>query len=260
MNPVRFRCLSIYLLISMFLITSVFAEDGENHGETSHHAHWGYEAPEHWGELNPKDAVCNTGQSQSPVNLTLSVPTDLQNIQFRYNQAKLNIVNNGHTIQANVREANTIVYNGVTYKLRQLHFHHPSEHTVNGVPAPMEAHFVHEDPLTGNLAVIGVLLIEGNADHDGYASILNNMPSHKDETFKDGSVIDLDPLLPENRLFATYSGSLTTPPCSEIVRWLVLSTPISLSAQQIEAFSTIYPLNARPVQPLHGRDLLQDNQ
>ncbi len=248
------------VLLTLFiasLATSVFAQD------TQPPPHWEYEGedgPEHWGELGEIYALCGTGTAQSPIDITSSTGVGLSDISFDYGESALNIFNNGHTIQVDAdASSNSILYNGITYDLVQFHFHHPSEHTVDGVPAAMEIHFVHRDPHSGNLAVVGVLLTEGETDNEAYAAVFDHLPAEMGEPDAMGNTLDLASLVPESTLFTTYNGSLTTPPCSEIVRWLVLDTPISLSSEQIEAFAAIHEMNARPVQPLNGRDLLADN-
>jgi carbonic anhydrase len=165
---------------------------------------------------------------------------------------------NGHTIQVNYDEGSSITYNETTYQLVQFHFHHPSEHTVNGEPAAMEIHFVHKDA-AGNLAVVGVLLVEGEADNQAYASVFTHLPAEESEPQTSDIKVNAADMLPESRTFYTYTGSLTTPPCTQGVRWLLLTEPIELSAAQLAAFNAIFEHNARPVQPLNDRDLLQDN-
>ncbi len=158
----------------------------------------------------------------------------------------------------NVDAGSAIVYNGITYDLLQFHFHAPSEHTIDGEAAPLEIHFVHQDPNSDNLAVVGILLTEGESDNEAYATVFDHLPADVGEPEAIGEPIALAALLPEARAFYTYQGSLTTPPCSEIVRWLLLDNPVELSAQQIAAYRAQYDGNARPVQARGKRDLLRD--
>jgi len=222
---------------------------------------WGYEGdvgPDNWGELNPNWAECGEGRAQSPIDIANATTIDLSDIQVNYGEAPLRIFNNGHTIEVKVDEGYAITYNEIDYNLLQFHFHHPSEHLIDGEAAAMELHFVHASD-NGNLAVIGVLIQEGEAN-DNYASIFDNLPNEVSEAPDTATLsIDLESLLPVDSQFTTYNGSLTTPPCSEIVRWLVMNDPITLSAEQIDAFAAIYAANARPAQPLNDRDLLSDN-
>ena len=224
---------------------------------------WGYSGergPDYWGALSPEFALCADGTAQSPIDIRDASELDLVDITFGYGETANNIFNNGHTIQVNVDEGSQIVYNEISYSLLQFHLHSPSEHTIDGEAAPMEIHFVHQDPNSGALAVVGILLAADNVENDAYAPIFDNMPSEVGEPAALGEAIDLEALLPEDRRYFTYQGSLTTPPCSEIVRWLLLDTPVQLSKAQIKAFADLYPLNARPTLPLGNRDLLLDSQ
>lgn len=224
---------------------------------------WSYsgdKGPEHWGALSPEFALCADGTAQSPINIRNASEVDLVDIAFQYGQSAKNIFNNGHTIQVNVDEGSHIVYNEITYNLLQFHFHSPSEHTINGEAAAMEIHFVHQDPNSGALAVVGILLAGGDAENGAYAPIFDNLPSEIGEPAAAGEALDLESLLPENLSYFTYQGSLTTPPCSEIVRWLLLEAPVYLSRAQIDAFAAIYNYNARPAMPLGKRDLLLNSQ
>lgn len=241
--------LVLALGISALMLTALADEAG-----------WGYAGetgPAHWGALSPDFALCEDGAAQSPIDIAGSSELDLVDIEFQYGATANNIFNNGHTIQVNVDAGSAILYNGITYNLLQFHFHLPSEHTIDGAAAAMEIHFVHQDPRSGNLAVVGVLLVEG-ADNAAYATVFDNLPADVGEPMAQGTEISLEALLPAARAFYTYQGSLTTPPCSEIVRWLVLDAPLELSAEQIAAFAAIHAGNARPVQPLGARDLLRD--
>ena len=224
---------------------------------------WGYTGetgPEHWGEMAPEFAMCAEGFAQSPIDIRDPGEVDLVDIEFQYGQSNSMITNNGHTIQVNVAAGSHIIYNGISYDLLQFHFHHPSEHTIDGVAAPMEIHFVHQDPNSGMLAVVGVLLEQGDADNEAYKVVMDDMPSDVEEAQVMGQALALESLLPEERAYYTYQGSLTTPPCSEVVRWLLLDTPVHLSGAQIDAFAEMYAYNARPTMPLGKRDLLQDSR
>ncbi len=221
--------------------------------------HWGYEGdagPSHWSQLSPDFALCEEGLAQSPIDIRDAVETDLVDIGFHYGETANKIFNNGHTIQVNIDPGSYIVYNGIRYDLLQFHFHAPSEHTIAGEAAALEIHFVHQDRNSGNLAVVGILLTEGAADSEAYAAVFDNLPAEVGEPEPAGNPIALAPLLPEARGYYTYQGSLTTPPCSEVVRWLLLDEPLALSPEQVAAFRAIYAGNARPTQPLGERDLL----
>ena len=239
----------------LILATAALAQDDE-------HPHWTYEGeegPAHWGELDESFAACSVGNAQSPIDITNATPVQLTDIEFNYDAVPMAIFNNGHTIQVQYAEGSHIVYNEITYDLVQFHFHQPSEHTVNGEAFGMELHLVHRDPLSGNLAVVGVLLREGDADNAAYAPLFDNLPTEVSEADMEAEMtINATDLLPASHAYYTYNGSLTTPPCTQIVRWLVLTEPVEVSAAQLEAFGAIYSMNARPVQPLNNRDLLEN--
>ena len=221
--------------------------------------HWGYEGdagPSQWGALSPDFNLCEEGQAQSPIDIRAAVATDLVDINFHYGKTANSIYNNGHTIQVNTDPGSHIVYNGIRYDLLQFHFHSPSEHTIAGEAAALEIHFVHQDRNSGNLAVVGVLLTDGGSDNAAYAAVFDNLPDEVGEPEPVGEAIALAALLPETLGYYTYQGSLTTPPCSEVVRWLLLDEPVALSAGQVAAFRAIYDGNARPTLPLGQRDLL----
>ena len=262
MMPARYRIL-IYTLatiaLNCLLLFYSLADE----------IHWGYdgdEGPAHWGGLSPDYALCADGSAQSPIEIRDASELDLVDIEFHFGErdrdaeATDSIYNNSHTIQVNVGDGSTIIYNGITYELLQFHFHSPSEHTINGEAAAMELHFVHKDRNSGALAVVGILLIEADSENEAYTSIFNHMPAEVGEPETMAGALDIDALLPEARTYFTYQGSLTTPPCSEIVRWLLLDTPVALSAEQIATYTAIYSGNARPTMPLGKRDLLQSSQ
>jgi carbonic anhydrase len=248
------KLLGLSILILMFSIFSANAQDTE----PPHWTYEGEEGAEHWGELSPDYVACLDGTAQSPIDVTGAAGLDLSNIEFGFSATTMNIFNNGHTIQVNADAGSSIIYNEINYDLLQFHFHHPSEHSVNGELADMEIHFVHRDPDGGGLAVVGVLLMAGEADNAAYAPIFDNLPAEKNEPTEGTIELDLNAMMPEARTFFTYQGSLTTPPCSEVVRWLLLDTPVELSEAQLEAFGAIFEMNARTPQPRNDRDLLHD--
>lgn len=243
------------------LFFMIGCEDDEEEKEENKHAaiHWGYEGeigPEHWGELSDEYALCSSGLAQSPIDIAQTVPEDLLNIAFNYKPSNLNIVNNGHTIQANCAEGSGIEVDGVRYELLQFHFHAPSEHTINGQFSDMELHLVHKSA-DGNLAVVGVMLNKG-AENAAFAPVFDNMPAVVDEENNPDALVNTEDLLPEDGLTYRYIGSLTTPPCSENVRWYVMKTPVEVSEAQVAAFEAIFHNNNRPVQPLNDREVVED--
>jgi carbonic anhydrase len=227
----------------------------------------GDEGPANWGKLSPKFAVCASGREQSPIDIVKPLPVkDAAALGIRFSPAALKIahlthvadgINNGHTIQINYPGGDTLSIGDASYALVQYHFHGPSEHTVNGKHFPMEMHFVHK-ATDGKLAVIGVLIAEG-AHNAAFDPIWANLPARKgDETHYPAVNVDVDRLLPSTRTSYRYDGSLTTPPCAEGVKWIVMTTPIELSAAQIGAFTSKIQNNNRPVQGLNGRRVVID--
>jgi carbonic anhydrase len=222
--------------------------------------HWAYdgdEGPEHWGELDPDYALCSTGKAQSPIDIVDPKDTDLANIEINYHpMSPMKIVNNGHTIQVVVDPGNTLTLDGVEYELLQFHFHQPSEHLIAGEHQPLEMHLVHKTA-EGNTTVLGVLLKEGSGG-EPFAPIFSNLPTEVGTEQTIDVTVNLIDLLPESRITYRYEGSLTTPPCTEGVHWLVFTEPAEISAEQI-ATAAKFKTNARPVQPLNGRTVEEDS-
>lgn len=217
-------------------------------------AHWSYEGetgPMHWGKMNSANNKCDLGERQSPIDIRDGIKVDLDMINFDYKPVAFTVVDNGHTIQVNLSTGNYINVSGKTYELLQFHFHRPSEERINGRGFEMVAHLVHKDR-EGKLAVVAVLLEAGQAQ-EVIQLVWNNLPLEKNDPVKALSNIDVAKLFPAKRDYFTYMGSLTTPPCSEGVLWLVLKQPVEISADQIAIFSRLYPMNARPIQKSAGR-------
>ena len=221
---------------------------------------WGYEAengPDVWGQLNPEYRLCCAGIHQSPIDIVDSTPTKLSPITFNYQPTSLNIHNTGNTIQVDYHKGSWIEVEGTKYHLLQFHFHAPSEHQVAGNLSDMEMHLVHKSE-DSTLAVIGVFIKSGNIN-TAFNSFWQHLPSAQGESQQIKDVIlNAFDLLPSTKHTYRYNGSLTTPPCSENVKWFVLTTPIEMSHSQIAAFKAIFSGNNRPVQPLNGRELLVD--
>ncbi len=219
--------------------------------------HWTYEGetgPDHWKDLCSGFAACG-GERQSPIDIqTANVVSDdqLAKPELHYASTPVHIVNNGHTVQFNVSGDNTAKLDGKDYALLQFHYHHLSEHTIDGKHFPLEVHFVHKHS-DNDFAVIGVMFVEGK-ENDLLKKYLDKFPKEKGE-FKADEQIDLADLMPSDLTYYRYDGSLTTPPCSEVVNWYVLKTPVEASKEQIEKFAEILHNNYRPVQPLNGRQV-----
>lgn len=225
-----------------------------------HDVHWAYSGdtgPESWGRLKPEFQQCMLGKRQSPIDIREGIPVQLDPIQFDYRPSNFRVIDNGHTVQVNVEPGNGITVMGRRYELLQFHFHRPSEERINGRQYEMVAHLVHKD-MDGKLAVVAVLMDQGKA-HPLVQQVWNNLPLEKNSEQGAMTQIDLTHLLPEQRQYYTYMGSLTTPPCSEGVLWMVMKQPAGMSREQIGVFSKLYPMNARPVQSQAGR-LIKDGQ
>lgn len=225
--------------------------------ETPRPARWGYAGdvgPEHWAGLAPENRLCAIGTRQSPIDIREGLAVDLEPIAFDYRPGSFSVLDNGNTIQVDVAPGNGLTVMGRRYELQQFHFHRPSEERINGKQFDMVAHLVHRD-VQGRLAVVAVLLERGRDDkaHPIIQTVWGNLPLEKGEALPAQAQIDLNQLLPEERGYYTYMGSLTTPPCSEGVLWMVLRQPVALSGQQLDVFARLYPMNARPLQAGSGR-------
>lgn len=216
---------------------------------------WGYAglgAPENWGKLRPNYAVCATGKRQSPIDIRGGIRVDLEPIKFDYRATHFRIVDTGHTVQVEVGEGSSITVMGRNYPLTHIHFHRPAEERIDGKTYDMSAHLVHRD-YDGTTAVIAIPMERGS-EHPLVQTLWNHMPLEVGmEVMPPNVVIDLSRLLPESREYFTYMGSLTTPPCTENVLWMVFKNPVQVSPAQIGIFARLYPNNARPIQPLHDR-------
>jgi carbonic anhydrase len=220
--------------------------------------HWSYEGaegPNHWGELDPASRVCSAGGEQSPLNIRGSVKAQLPLLGFAWAKRADTIVNNGHTIQLNFAAGGTLTAAPAGYTLVQFHFHRPSEHLVDGKAFAMEAHFVHQNA-AGGLGVIGVLMAAGMSN-PVFKKVVETMPASPGVPVAADPGIDPNALLPKRRSYYRYEGSLTTPPCSETVDWMLLTDPIQVAEAEIAAFAKLYAMNARPVQKANRRFVLR---
>lgn len=227
-----------------------------------HAVHWGYKGeggPRHWGDLAPENISCKIGKNQSPIDLRDKAgvgTTGLPQLDIHYRDVPLKILNNGHTLQVNYPLGSYIQVGGHRYELLQFHFHTPSEHKKEGFNYPMEVHLVHKDG-DGNLAVMGVIFQEGE-ENPQIETLLTHLPKEigKQEIHRN---LTLNPVMfvPGNTEFYKYSGSLTTPPCSEGVYWMVFKHPIEASAEQIEKMNEVMGENARPTQEINSRAVLK---
>lgn len=218
--------------------------------------HWSYEGekgPEHWGALSEENSACSAGSQQSPIDIRGAIKADLPDLGLDWKSGGT-ILNNGHTIQVKAAPGGTLSRGDKTYELVQYHFHAPSEHMVEGKNFAMEVHFVHKHVETGALGVLGVFITPG-ADNATFASLAAKFPQKAGE---EAALDTVDPrgLLPGSLDYWAYEGSLTTPPCSEIVDWMVARTPIEVAASDIEKFTALYSMNARPALSANRRYVL----
>ena len=218
---------------------------------------WGYTgktAPENWGNLSAEYKICQVGSQQSPIDLNRAIDSKLSKLKIEYKDVPLKILNNGNTIRVNTTPGNYLILDETSFELLQFHFHHPSEHTVEGNVYPMEIHLVHQNE-RGELAVLGIFCKTGK-ENLTLKPIWDAMPSKKKaETKIAGVKITISDLLPKSKETYRYFGSLTTPPCLEVVNWIVFKEPMEVSQEQIDRFKKIFPLNARPVQSFNRRVL-----
>ena len=217
---------------------------------------WGYEphnGPALWGTLDPTFSACALGEEQSPIDLTAGRRPDPISIEFDYRRTRIVVGNTGKTIQVNPDPGSATVLNSVRFDLQQFHFHHASEHPVDGTQLPLEMHLVHRSD-GGSLAMVGVLFEEGKPNC-ALRPVWAHLPREPGASHVVPGELDLASLLPATRTTWRYRGSLTTPPCTEGVDWVILTDPLTMSAEQIATFGAIYPNNFRPVQPLGERVL-----
>jgi carbonic anhydrase len=217
---------------------------------------WHYEGhggPSEWQFLCVGYAECG-GSTQSPINIIqTSTSSGPGNLTLNYGSSTTDIVNNGHTIQFNYNPGSTMQWRGESWELLQFHMHTASEHTVNGTSYPMEAHFVHKNK-AGELAVIGILFETGQAS-SFFSPFMSTLPTAEDQTVKTSATYTVKDVFPANLGHYQYDGSLTTPPCSKGVNWIVLRETTTASAAQLAQFKAIMKQNNRPVQPLNGRQV-----
>jgi len=226
----------------------------------AHPTHWDYAGaggPESWGQMKPEFAKCSNGTRQSPIDIRDGIKVELDAVQFDYKPSGFRVIDNGHTVQVNVSAGSSIEVMGRRYELMQFHFHRPSEERIDGRQFDMVVHLVHKD-IDGRLAVVAVLLERGSAQ-PLVQSVWNNLPLEKGEEVAARSTLNLSDLLPAERNYFTYMGSLTTPPCSEGVLWMVMKQPVQISGDQIGIFARLYPMNARPIQSAAGRLIKESN-
>ena len=214
-------------------------------------------SPDAWGRLKPEFATCANGTRQSPIDIRDGIKVELAPIRFDYQPGAFGVIDDGHTVQVNVAPGSSIEVLGRRYALVQFHFHRPSEERIDGKPFDMVVHLVHRDS-EGRIAIVAVLLERGSAQKV-VQNVWNNLPLEQGVELAAPGALNPNELLPDERSYYTYMGSLTTPPCSEGVLWMVMKTPVPISAEQIAVFAHLYPMNARPIQPAGGRLIKESN-
>jgi len=244
------------LLASLFIVSLALPTAAQEGG---HPPHWGYAGevgPEHWAEFESDFGACTSGRNQSPIDLDNFIEAELPRIAFDYKPGGHQVVNNGHAIQVNYNPGSKITVDGMDFALKQFHFHSPSENTIKAKSFPIEAHFVHADA-KGNLAVVALMFEEG-ASNKLLEQVWPHVPKIENAKAGLATQVSAEDLLHANRDYYRYDGSLTTPPCSEGVRWFVLKHHAKASADQLAMVQEVlgHP-NNRPVQPVGARVILQ---
>lgn len=243
------------VIVSSALTGSALAQQPGEQPEAE--AEFGYEGaigPSNWARLSPEYGTCATGVEQSPVDIPATAPTNEAGLDPSYRPTELAVTNTGHSLQTDYEPGSFLEAEGSSYELQQFHFHNPSEHTVDGNATPLELHLVHENS-QGEAAVVSVLLVEGETN-EALAPVFENLPAEEGEAPVPGASVDAAGFLPQQTSYWRYDGSLTTPPCTEGVKWFVMTEPVEVSSEQIAAHNAIYSGNARPTQPLNAREFL----
>lgn len=253
-------CFSIILFAAIILLSLFYRLEKSYSASSEVKFKWSYSGktgPEYWGELNPSYIQCSKGSMQSPINIDTSEVvkiSGLAEILFRYSPSSFTVKNNGRTIIVKPNnQKNLLLIGNTKYILQQIHFHHPSEHELNKQKFPIEIHLVHQNSI-GEIAVVGLFVKEGMSN-SGFKTIFAHIPRtiNLEETVKEK--LDLASLLLDEKEVYRYEGSLTTPPCTEDVKWLIFKKPIEMSKQQIRQMAQLYPVNNRPLQSIGNRDV-----
>lgn len=220
---------------------------------------WGYigeNNPTHWAELSPEFRLCQTGRHQTPINLIKTPAIETASLDIHYQPTPLAIVHTGRTMQVNYQPGSSFTFKGEMFELLQFHFHHPSEHHLAGQEFDLEIHLVHRAS-SGKLAVMGIFAQAG-ALNPVLQAIWTVMPTQPGQSITQAAtLVNATDLLPRDRHFYEYQGSLSTPPCAEDVLWLVITQPITVSTQQVQQFASLFPHNARPLQAIRDRIIKQ---
>ena len=251
----------LFAALSCVYAMPVVAAEADVDSETSGHGavHWGYTgagAAALWGDLAPEFEVCKTGTQQSPINIDKFIQAELPRLTYAYSPSPLSVSNTGRSVQVNYAPGSHLTLDEKVFELQSFQFHTPSEHYLDGAPYPMELEFIHKAE-DGAMAIISVLVKVG-AHNPVIEGIWQNVPAAGQSKSVDSVGLSAEDLMPEDKSYYTYEGSLTSPPCTEGVVWYVLKEPIEISEKQLTAFQGVFPVNARPIQPLGGRTIQGD--
>lgn len=239
--------------ISIVFITALILSEGE----PEPYAKWSYEGDlgqKNWAELDERFAICKEGLNQSPINITTAIKAELTPLIFEGNAKATTFINNGHALQVNFQSGNYVTIENKKYGLKQINFHIPSENHINGKAFPMEAQLIHSD-VNNNLAVVSILF-EEDTDNLVLNKLLRNLPEEENDKEEIKSEVLGYEILPNFKEYYRFNGSLTTPPCVEGVKWVVLKSPVEISKSQLDDFMAVVPKNARDIQELNARIIL----
>ena len=264
MNHISRRTMTVALVLVTWLYCLTVGQAADALAESAAHQssdspHWAYDGEEgmdHWGMLSHGYMTCEAGSHQSPIDITMPGEDQAPELlQFHYRQVDIQAMHNGHSIQVRVSPGSELHVNGRTYRLMQFHFHEPSEHHIEGRSSPFELHLVHRDQ-TGHIVVVSFLADLG-AGHSIVSALWPALPMHAGESAPSRQ-LDLSSLIPNNLHHFAYHGSLTTPPCTEGVHWIVMKEKILIAQAQIDQFVALVGHNARAIQPIHDRKVLAE--
>lgn len=256
-SPTLFRALILsFLLLSTVLSGSLSPAEAASTSEV----YWTYgdsDGPDHWAELDSSFAICATGQAQSPINFTKAASANLFDPDFHYESVPLDLLNNGHTIQLPYAPGSYMILDDKVYDLLQLHFHSPSEHAIEGKQSDAELHLVHQSD-DGELAIVAVLLQPGTVTTNASYPPATDLPQKAGDRIRTKKTINALTLLPAQTTTYRYSGSLTTPPCTESVNWLIMTEPVTIPLAQLSSYKALLSNNNRPLQHVNKRSVQLD--
>ncbi|SET54212.1 carbonic anhydrase [Thorsellia anophelis] len=260
----EFKKLKVASFITALLSLPFALQAADNPSAAHEHKeiHWSYTGetgPEHWADLDKSFELCRTGKEQSPIDIKSTQTIKHDGLAFEYQPAMITFVNNGHTVQANLNDSqNSIILDNKPFQLLQFHLHTPSEEAIDGRHSDMVIHFVHSNE-DKTLAVVGLLFDIGE-ENPALEPLLAALPKESGDNNTLAEPFDIKSLLPENKDYYSFMGSLTTPPCSEGVHWQVLKQHVTLSEAQLEQIKAVVSPNARPIQPLNDREIIEVDQ